>query len=220
MQARLGHPMVTSSDRELVEALRAGDEAAFAGLVSEYQGGFVRVARTWVRDTASAEEVVQKAWLAILESLSRFEGRSSLRTWLYGVVTNVARSHLRARRREVPLSALVNEETGANDISVPADRFQPADSRWAGHWLAFPSAFPQPDTLLERAELREALETAIAALGPIQQQILVLCDVEGLTGEEVCNILGVSGTNQRVLLHRARAKVRAALEQQLARSGE
>jgi RNA polymerase sigma-70 factor, ECF subfamily len=214
------HPMAAFSDRALVEALLKGDEAAFAALVSEHHGGFVRVARTWVRDTASAEEVAQKAWLAILESLNRFEGRSSLRTWLYGVVTNVARSHLRAHRREVPLSALVDEETGENVLSVSADRFQPADSRWAGHWLAFPATFPQPDALLERAELREALETAIAALGPIQQQILVLCDVEGLTGEEVCNILGVSSTNQRVLLHRARAKVRAVLEQHLARSGE
>src|SRR5262252_1698077 len=147
--------MVLPSDRALVEALRAGDEAVFAALVSEYQGGFVRVARTWVRDRASAEEVVQTAWLAVLESLNRFEGRSSLRTWLYGVVTNVARTHLRARRRELPLSTLVDQETGETSPAVPADRFQPADSRWAGHWLAFPSAFPQPDVFLERAELRE-----------------------------------------------------------------
>ena len=214
--------MAASSDRELVEALRAGDETAFTSLVSEYQSGFLRVARTWARDAGSAEEIVQKAWLAILESLSRFEGRSSLRTWLYGVVTNVARAHLRALWREVPISALVRDEMTEteNTPSVPADRFQSGDSRWAGHWLAFPSAFPQPDAILERAELRAALETAIATLAPIQQQILVLCDVEGLTGEEACNILGVSGTNQRVLLHRARAKVRAVLERELARSGE
>jgi RNA polymerase sigma-70 factor (ECF subfamily) len=169
---------------------------------------------------AIAEDVVQEAWVGVLKGIGGFEGRSSLRTWLYGVVTNVARSHSRSQRREVPLSALIDEESGENAPSVSADHFLPADSRWAGHWLAFPSAFPEPDALFERAELRHVLETAIATLGPIQQQILVLCDVEGLTGEEVCNILGVSRTNQRVLLHRARGKVRAVLEQQLARSGE
>jgi RNA polymerase sigma-70 factor (ECF subfamily) len=209
--------MPAPSETELVDALRAGDEAAFATLVSRHHDGFLRVARAWVRDAPSAEEVAQKAWVIALESIHRFEGRSSLRTWLYGIVTNVARAHVRTRRREVPLSALLDEETAESEPSVPADRFQSADSRWAGHWAAFPSRFPEPDALFERAELREALETAITELSPIQQQILVLCDVEGLTGEEVCNILGVSGTHQRVLLHRARAKVRASLEKRLER---
>lgn len=212
--------MALPADTALVEALRAGDEAAFATLVAEHHSGFVRVARAWVRDAAAAEEVVQKAWLAILESLSRFEGRSSLKTWLYGVVTNVARSHGRSRWREVPFSSLVDEEAAEGARSVPEDRFQPASSRWAGHWLAFPATFPEADALLERAELRRTLEAAVADLRPIQQQILVLCDIEGLTGEEVCNILGVSSTNQRVLLHRARAKLREVLERELSRSGE
>jgi RNA polymerase sigma-70 factor, ECF subfamily len=211
--------MPDAADLELLRALRAGDEAAFTALVSEHQAAFLRLARAWLKDAASAEEAVQKAWLTALESLSKFEGRSSLRTWLYGIVTNVARAQARARWRELPVSDLVEQEAGAAEAAVPAELFQDSHERWAGHWRDAPAVFVPPDTALERAQLRAELDEAVAGLPPIQQQILILCDVQGLTGEEACNILGVSGTHQRVLLHRARSKVRAFLEARLAKAG-
>lgn len=199
-------------DSVLVAALRAGDERAFVRVVSEHQGSFERLARVWVRDAIAAEDVVQRAWLVVLESLPRFEGRSSLKTWLFGVLFNVARAHARAERRQIPLSALVHEELGEGEPSVPAERFVPDGEEWAGHWAQAQVPFPRPDTALERRELAHILATAVAGLPPIQQQILVLCDVEGLSGEEACNIVDVSGTHQRVLLHRARSKLRTVLE--------
>jgi RNA polymerase sigma-70 factor (ECF subfamily) len=206
----------TLDDATVVAALRRGDEAAFTSLVRRHQPAFLRIARVWVRDAAAAAEVVQDAWLTALEGLDRFEGRSALRTWLYGIVVNVARAHGRAERRMVPISALLADEIGEAAPSVEGARFHSEDHQWAGHWVDMPAPFPSADQELERRELRSALEDAIASLPVMQRQVIVLCDVEGFTGEETCNILGVAGTNQRVLLHRARAKVRAALERHLA----
>lgn len=206
------------NDRAILDALRRGDESAFAQLVASNHSGFVRIARAWVRTLPAAEEVVQEAWLAALESLDRFEGRSSLRTWLYGILLNVARSHARAQHRQVPMSALAaNEHDGLP--AVEPERFLPDDHPWSGHWAVEPARFPGPDQALERAELRRALEEAIGTLPPVQQQVLVLCDVERFTGAEVCNILGLSDTHQRVLLHRARARVRGLLERRRNEAG-
>ncbi len=206
-----------ADDLATAASILRGEQAAFAELVRRHQPACLRLARTWVHDAASAAEVVQQAWLTALESLAKFEGRSSLRSWLFGIVINVARSHIRAQKRTVPWSALVAEEA-IDGPTVDPERFF-HDGEWVGHWASGPTPFPSPDTALERERLRALLEEAIGALPPLQQQVMVLCDIEGLSGEEACNILGISSTHQRVLLHRARARARAWLEERLSEAG-
>jgi RNA polymerase sigma-70 factor, ECF subfamily len=203
-------------DGALIAGLRAGDEAAFARLVDRYHGSFVRLARHYVPSRAVAEEVAQETWLAVIEGIHRFEGRSSLRTWLFRILVNRART--RGERRTTPLSAL----GGADDTDVPVvvpERFRGSDAVWAGHWAAPPRRWEgEAEARLLAGETREVLESVIAGLPARQHDVLVLRDVCGLNGPEACEALGLSEANQRVLLHRARGRVRTALEHYLEES--
>ena len=201
------------SEAQLLEALRAGDEDAFRTLVREYTPSLVRVARIYVPTQAAAEEVAQETWLGVLNGLSRFEGRSSLRTWIFRILTNIAKTRAKRDGRTLPFSAL-SEPGRVPEAAVDADRFlDPEHPRWPGHWALKPQAWPEE--ALVAAETREKLAEAIETLPAAQRTVISLRDIEGWSSEEVRNALDLSETNQRVLLHRARSKVRAALESYL-----
>jgi RNA polymerase sigma-70 factor (ECF subfamily) len=202
-----------AGEAELLEALRAGDEEAFRALVREYQPSLVRVARIYVPTQAAAEEVAAETWLAVVNGLSRFEGRSSLRTWIFRILTNIAKTRAVRDGRTLPFSAL-SDPGRVPEAAVDADRFlDPDHPRWPGHWAVKPAAWPEEALLA--AETRERLAEAIEALPATQRAVISLRDIEGWSSEEVRNALDLSETNQRVLLHRARSKVRAALESYL-----
>jgi RNA polymerase sigma-70 factor (ECF subfamily) len=202
-----------SAEAQLLEALRAGDEAAFAQLVREYQPSLVRVARIYVSTQAAAEEVAAETWLAVLNGLDRFEGRSSLRTWIFRILTNIAKTRAQRDGRTLPFSAL-QDPGRVPEGALDADRFlDPEHPRWPGHWAVRPE--PWPEDALVAAETQALVAEAIEALPPAQRAVISLRDVEGWSSEEVRNALELSETNQRVLLHRARSKVRRALESYL-----
>jgi RNA polymerase sigma-70 factor (ECF subfamily) len=199
-------------DEELLAALRAGDEAAFAWLVDAYGAGMRRFALTFVRAPAIADEVVQEAWLGLLRGLDRFEGRSSLKTWLYRIVANVAQTQAVREARTVPFSAF-DAELDGGDAAVTAGCFEGGGGAHPGRWLTLPRAWGElPERKLEAAETRTVIASAIELLPLTQRQVISLRDIEGYAAAEVCNILDISETNQRVLLHRARSSVRAALD--------
>ena len=200
-------------ERELVRALRAGDEAAFVELVERYSGSLLRVATTIVGSRAVAEEVVQDTWLGVLKGLDRFEGRASLKTWLFRILTNSAKTRAMRERRSLPFSSLVRAETEHDERAVDADRFLPADhERFPGHWAAPPRA---PEASLLAAETQSVIRQAIDELPDAQRTVITLRDVAGWDAEDVCEALELTDGNQRVLLHRARSRVRAALEDYL-----
>ena len=205
------------SERELLEALRRGDEQAFTALVDGYGASMLRTARVYVRDRAVAEEVVQEAWVGVLRGIERFEGRSSLRTWLLRIVANVAKTRAVREARTVPFSALAGVEEKERP-SVPAERFRAPEDRWAGHWATPPEPWGRPEEELLSGETQAVIAAAIDALPDGQWRVITLRDVEGWSAEEVCNALELSETNQRVLLHRARTKVRQALDDYVKRS--
>lgn len=202
-----------TDEQVLVDALRRGDEQAFASLVDRHTPGLLRVARAHVRDAGAAEEVVQETWVALINGIDRFEQRSSVRTWLYRVVLYRARRRGTQDSRTVPLSSLRPDDGPTVDPS----RFRADDdAEWPGHWSLPPRSWQHdPQVRAESAELMTALSAAIDALPARQREVVVLRDVEGLTAEEVAETLELHVGNVRVLLHRGRAKVRSAMEEHL-----
>jgi RNA polymerase sigma-70 factor (ECF subfamily) len=199
------------SDQELLQRLRAGDEAAFMDLVDRYGPLMLRIALMHVSSRAVAEEVVQEAWLGVLKGLDRFEGRSSLKTWILRIVANQARSRGERERRSVPVSSLTPAD---DEPAVDPTRFRPFDDpRYPGGWTLPPAPLPEERLLAEETLAR--VREAIAALPARQQEVILLRDVEGWEPEEVSEALGITDGNQRVLLHRARSKVRTELEHYL-----
>jgi RNA polymerase sigma-70 factor (ECF subfamily) len=191
------------NDAALVAALRRGDERAFMGLVEAFTPGMRRFALTFVRTPAVADEVVQEAWLGVLRGLERFEGRSSLKTWVYRILVNTAKRRGMRESRTVPASSL--------GPTVDPALFQGPDEPYPGHWREPPQPWPTPEQHTLAAETRTFLADAIARLPDRQRVVLVLRDMQGYDADEVCSILDITAANQRVLLHRARAFVRGEL---------
>jgi RNA polymerase sigma-70 factor (ECF subfamily) len=205
-------PLAEENEEELVAALRAGDETAFAALVDRYHASLVRLARMYVRERSVAEEVAQETWLAVLNGIDRFEGRSSLKTWLFRILTNRAKTRGERESRSVPFSSIGEQDEPA----VDPDRFRPEGEQYAGGWKELPKPWEgDPEERLLAGEARALILDEIEKLPPNQRAVITLRDIEGFGAEDVRNVLDVSDTNQRVLLHRARSKVRQALEQYL-----
>ena len=207
-QAELEGRDATAGEAGLLARLRAGDEAAFEGLVARHYATMIAVAMTYVKGRATAEEVVQETWLGVIQGLDRFEGRSSLKTWILSILVHKAKSRGVREARSVPFASL-----GPDEPAVAPERFRDRGESYPGHWRAFPRDWSASaaSAVQDRETLRVVMG-AIAALPPAQQTVIRMRDVEGFSPEEVCAALDVSEGNQRVLLHRARSRVRAALE--------
>ncbi|HEX2128610.1 MAG TPA: sigma-70 family RNA polymerase sigma factor [Solirubrobacterales bacterium] len=205
-------PSTPESDDALAAALRDGDERAFAMLIDRHSSAMVRVAMAYVPSRAVAEEVVQEAWIAVVRGIDGFEGRSSLKTWIFRILTNIAMRAGSREARSVPFAALAAaEDTDAP--SVDPERFLPPDHElFPGHWVVMPARWPTPEEGLMSGELREVISAAIAELPDAQRTVIGLRDIEGWSSEEVSEALEISPGNQRVLLHRARSRVRNAIE--------
>jgi RNA polymerase sigma-70 factor, ECF subfamily len=206
----------SAEERRLVQALCAGEDDAFIQLVRLHGPAMLRVARLYVSSTAVAEEVVQETWLAVLTGIGRYEGRSSFKTWLFRILRNQAQTRGLKEGRSVPFTAL-GEETGPGEPAVDAERFRGAGERFADHWSSSPQRWTElPEESVLSAETIELVERAAALLPPPQRVVITLRDILGWDADEVCELLEITATNQRVLLHRARTKVRKALEEHLA----
>lgn len=206
--------LLSVEDTQLVQALRRGDEQAFELLIERHHTSLIRLALLYVPDRAVAEDVAQETWLGVLNGIGKFEGRSSLKTWIVRILVNIARRRGQREARHVPVSSFENSEIENDEPTVDPARFLPANDRdMPNHWVSLPPPWQTvPEESALTAELRTVIESAIAALPPNQRQVITLRDLQGWNATEICNVLQITETNQRVLLHRARAKVRQALE--------
>ena len=209
----VGRRIVALHDRELADRLRSGDERAFRELVAEYGGRLARLARSFSRNDAVIEEAVQETWLAVIRGVHAFEGRALLRTWIFGILVNQARRLAVREHRHAQVAAGGNLSPGSAAETSAGDDLEPGMGR-TGMWLEAPTPWglENPESVMLSRETLQVVEAAIAELPDSQRQVILLRDVEGVDAEEVCNILGVSDTNQRVMLHRGRAHVRTALD--------
>jgi RNA polymerase sigma-70 factor (ECF subfamily) len=202
-----------TDDDVLVPALRAGDEHAFGWLLDTYHAPLRRTARLYVATDAVADDVVQEAWVAVLRGIDSFQQRSSLKTWLHRIVMNIARTRGVREARSIPFASAAKATADGVEPTFDADRFRGADDEWAGGWASFPLDWEhQPEARLLADETLALVAQTLAVLPPAQREVVTLRDLEGWTSVEVCNALELSETNQRVLLHRGRAKIRRALE--------
>jgi RNA polymerase sigma-70 factor, ECF subfamily len=204
---------VPASEAALVQRLRLGDERAFEEAVESLYPAMTAIARGYVRSRAVADEVVQDAWLAVMRGLEGFEGRSSLKVWVLQIVANIARKRAVREARSVPFSSFERED---DDPAVDPARFHPAGDRFPGHWKSYPTDWRTlPETKLLAGETVELVQQAIEELPEAQRVVITMRDMAGCTAAEVCETLDISEGNQRVLLHRARLKVRAKLERHI-----
>jgi len=207
-----GGSAASPEDLQLVQALRAGNEVAFMMLVERYGPAMLRLARMYVPTRAIAEDVVQEAWLGVLKGIDGFQGRSSLRTWIFRILVNTAKTRGQRESRSIPFSSLWAPDPDS-EPAVEPERFRPAGDQVPNSWLDKPTSWEGvPEDRLLSQETFDRIRESIDLLPPNQREVIRLRDVLGWSSEEVCDALDLSATNQRVLLHRARSKVRAALE--------
>ena len=200
-------------EADLLARLRAGDERAFETLVMRHHRTMLAVARQYVSTRAVAEEVVQEAWLGVIKGIDRFEGRSSLSTWILRILVNIAKTRGVRESRSVPYAALAGPD---DEVSVDPDRFRGPNDQYTGGWWAFPDDWSKlPEQALLQRETLKVVTDAIEELPPLQRSVIAMRDIQGCGPEDVCSVLEISDGNQRVLLHRARSRVRAALEKHL-----
>ena len=205
--------VASAEDLRLVKALRSRNESAFVSLVNMYHSSMLRLAMIFVPSETIAEEVVQETWMGVLHGLDRFEGRSSLKTWIFRILTNRAKTRAQREGRSVPFSSLSEFSTELQEPAIEPERFRGPDHQWPGGWVSFPHSWKEiPEERILSQETLSQIQEAIDILPMGQREVITLRDIEGCSSEEACDLLGISEANQRVLLHRARCKVRRALE--------